>query len=167
MTAASSVPPTLAETFAGANGGYQTTQFYNGAYVDPSDPDLAMGGLQDNASTIYRGGPEWTRWVLGGDGGWCGIDASNPNRVYATAQFLFIGRSLDGGVSFANVSPNFGNQVAFMAPLVVSPQDALVLYGGTDFLLKSFNGGNQWFRRPGRHADRRQPDPRHGRRPGQ
>lgn len=134
------------ETFAGANGGYQVTQFYNGTVSDPTDPNLAMGGLQDNASAIYRGTGDWQRWVLGGDGGWCAIDPTDPDVVYATAQFLFVGLSLNGGASFSLVSPpDLGGPVAFIAPLLMSPTNPLVLYAGSDFLFKTFNGGGTWF----------------------
>ncbi len=134
------------ETFAGANGGYQSQQFYNGSVSYPTEPNLAMGGLQDNASAIYRGDNHWTRWVLGGDGGWCAIDHTNPNIVYATAQFLFVGRSNDGGVSFFDVSPpNLGGPVAFIAPFVMSPTDPQVLYAASNYVFKSFDGGGVWF----------------------
>lgn len=134
------------ETFAGANGGYQSQQFYNGSFCSPTDPDLAMGGLQDNASAIYRGNGNWTRFVFGGDGGWCAIDPTNPDIVYATAQFRFTARSTDGGVNFSLVSPpDLGDEVAFMAPFVMSPTNPSVLYRGTTYLYKSFNGGASWF----------------------
>ena len=133
------------ESFAGANGGYQSTQFYNGSVSYPTNPNLAMGGLQDNGSAIYHGNGVWQRWVLGGDGGWCAIDPTDPLNVYATAQFLFVGRSLDGGNSFFNVSPPSGGPVAFIAPLVMSQTDPDILYGGSSFVFKTFNGGNSWF----------------------
>jgi photosystem II stability/assembly factor-like uncharacterized protein len=133
------------ETYAGANGGYQSQQFYNGSYCSATDSDLAMGGLQDNASVIYRGNGHWTRWVLGGDGGWCAIHPTNPDIVYATAQFLYIGVSTDGGVSFATIGPPDMGPVAFIAPFVMSPTNPSVLYGGNIYLLKSFDGGGVWY----------------------
>jgi len=134
------------ETFAAANGGYQTTQFYNGSWASPTDPDLFMGGLQDNASAIHRSGGAWSRFVLGGDGGWCAIRPDDEDVVYATAQFLFVGRSIDGGQSWVLVSPpDQGGPVAFIAPFVMSPTDPDVLYAGSNYLFKSFDGGDQWF----------------------
>ena len=138
-------------TFEGVNGGYQSQQFYNGSTSHPTDPGLAMGGLQDNASAIYHGSPgAWSRWVLGGDGGWCAIDPTDPDTVYATAQYLFVGRSDDGGVSFSDVSPpDQGGPVAFIAPLLLAPSDPSVLYGGSDHLFRSTNGGSSWSIRNG------------------
>ncbi|MHC4966837.1 MAG: WD40/YVTN/BNR-like repeat-containing protein, partial [Planctomycetota bacterium] len=136
----------LGETYEGVNGGYQSQQFYNGSYCSATDPDLAMGGLQDNASAIYRGGNHWTRWVLGGDGGWCAIDPTDPDIVYATAQFLYVGVSTDGGVNFSLVSPpDLGGPVAFIAPFVMSPTNPLVLYAGSNYFFKSFDGGDEWY----------------------
>ncbi len=134
------------ETYAGANGGYQSQQFYNGSYCSATNPDLAMGGLQDNASAIYRGNGNWSRFIFGGDGGWCGIDPTNPNIVYATAQFRFTARSTDGGLNFSQISPpDLGGEVAFMAPFVIAPNDSSILYRGSSYLFKSFDGGSNWF----------------------
>jgi photosystem II stability/assembly factor-like uncharacterized protein len=134
-------------TFEGVNGGYQTTMFYNGSVSSATDPNLALGGLQDNATVIYRGHPDgrWTRGVLGGDGGWGAIDATNPDVIYATAQFLLVGKSTDGGVGFSIVSPpDLGGPVVFMAPILMSPTDSQVLYAGSSYLFRTPNGGNQW-----------------------
>lgn len=134
-------------TFEGVNGGYQTTQFYNGSVSYATDPNLAMGGLQDNASVIYRGHPDgrWTRGVLGGDGGWCAIDATNPDVIYGTAQNLFVAKSTDGGVDFSNISPpDLGGPVAFMAPILLSPTDSQVLYAGDSYLFRTPDGGSLW-----------------------
>ncbi len=137
-------------TYEALNGGYQTSQFYNGFTSDPNDPNLAMGGLQDNASAIYRGTNAWDRWVLGGDGGWSAIDPTAPNVVYATAQNLFVGRSTNGGVSFSTISPpNLGGPIAFIAPFVQAPSNPQVLYGGSSYLFRSINGGNSWSTRFG------------------
>ena len=132
-------------SFEGVNGGYQTQQFYNGSTNHPTNPDLAMGGLQDNATVIYRGNGDWDRWVLGGDGGWGAIDPTNEDIVYTTAQFLFVGRSNNGGSSFFGISPgNPGGPVAFIAPFILSSENPDVLYGGTSFVHKSTNGGSSW-----------------------
>lgn len=134
------------QTFESVNGGYQSTQFYNGTVSHAASANLSMGGLQDNGSAIYRGGGQWARWILGGDGGWCAIDANNPNVVFATAQWLYVGRSTNGGASFSVVSPPaLGGPVAFIAPLLMSPTNAQVLYAGSSYLFKTFNGGGLWY----------------------
>jgi photosystem II stability/assembly factor-like uncharacterized protein len=134
------------ETFAGLNGGYQTTQFYNGTVSSPTDPDFYMGGLQDNSSAIYRGGPEWQAHLLGGDGGWCAVNRVNQNIVYATAQWLLVGRSVNGGNNWLWVSPpDLGGPVAFLAPIVISRPNPQILYAGSNYVFKTFDGGNLWY----------------------
>jgi photosystem II stability/assembly factor-like uncharacterized protein len=134
------------QTFEGVNGGYQSQQFYNGFTSYPTDANLAMGGLQDFSSAVYRGAGQWQRWVYGGDGGWTAIDSRNPDVMYATAQFLSVAKSVDGGVSFFDISPpNLGGPVAFIAPFVMSPSDSDLLYAGSNYLFKSFDGGNLWY----------------------
>jgi len=132
------------QTFSGANGGYQSQQFYNGFASSPSDPNLAIGGLQDFSSAIYRGTPAWDRWVFGGDGGWAAIDADDPNTLYATSQRLNVGRSTNGGTFFFNISPPGLGESAFIAPLVMSPVDSDTLFGGTSFLYKTIDRGSSW-----------------------
>jgi hypothetical protein len=133
------------ETFEGVNGGYQTQQFYNGSTNYATDPNLAMGGLQDNSTTIYRGSGDWDRGVLGGDGGWGAIDPTDSSIVYATAQFLYIAKSVNDGVNFTYIAPsNPGGPVAFISPFLISQEDPQVLYGGTSYMHRSFDGGNSW-----------------------
>jgi photosystem II stability/assembly factor-like uncharacterized protein len=146
------------DTYEGVNGGYQTQQFYNGSYCSATDPDLAMGGLQDFASAIYRGDGVWARWVKVGDGGWCAIHPDDPDLVYATTQNLSIGRSTNGGQSFSNISPpNLGGPRAFISPFVMAPSNPAVLYGGTSFLFRSPDGGTHWQARNGGAAIDGQP----------
>ena len=61
------------------NQGYNTIQFYACA-VHPDDPDIYIGGTQDNGTHLFRTpGVNSTREVTGGDGGFCHIDRDNPN----------------------------------------------------------------------------------------
>ena len=48
-------------SFVGLNGGYTTTQFYNGFSNAAADSLLAMGGMQDNFTAIWEGSPAWRR----------------------------------------------------------------------------------------------------------
>jgi photosystem II stability/assembly factor-like uncharacterized protein len=133
------------QTFEGVNGGYQSQQFYNGFTSYATDPDLAMGGLQDFSSAIYRGDGQWQRWVYGGDGGWAAIDATDPDVVYATAHELRVAKSTDGGVSFTDITPGSSGPVAFIAPFVMSPTDSQLLYAASSYLFKSFDCGGIWY----------------------
>jgi photosystem II stability/assembly factor-like uncharacterized protein len=133
------------ETFEGCNGGYQTTQFYNGFSSSQRDSNLAIGGLQDNSTVIYKGTVAWSLGHIGGDGGWAAIDPSNDQVLYGTAQFLYMNKSLTGGRSWLNISPPGGNRITiFEAPFVVGFDNPNIIYAGRDLIYKSVNGGTQW-----------------------
>jgi photosystem II stability/assembly factor-like uncharacterized protein len=135
----------LGETYSGVNGGYQTQQFYNGSSSSPTDPNRCMGGLQDNNSAIYVGNNDWARGVFGGDGGWCALHPTDADIVYATLQFLYVGRSLNGGVNFSVINPPaLPGPAAFISPFLMSPADSNVLYGGESYLFRSPDGGDGW-----------------------
>ena len=134
------------ETFEGVNGGYQSQQFYNGSMSHPTSHNLAIGGLQDSGSAMYLGSGRWKRWLYGGDGGWSAIHPTNQEIIYATSQWLSVGRSTDGGETFTDISPpNSGGPVAFIAPILISPTNPDTLYAGSNLLFKTFNGGTDWF----------------------
>src|SRR5947207_6172760 len=59
------------------NSRLSITQFYKGA-VDPTGANvLALGGAQDEFTSLYTGDTAWTM-VGGGDGGDCAISATDP-----------------------------------------------------------------------------------------
>jgi hypothetical protein len=126
------------ETFEGCNGGYQTVQFYNGFSCSQQDSFLAMGGLQDNGTIIYRGTTTWDKFVVGGDGCWTAIGATNDNLLFASYQYLSVNKSTNGGRNWREVNiPDFGNQVVFVALYVLGVDNLNVIYAGQ-------NGGYTW-----------------------
>ncbi len=80
------------ETWAGRNGGYQTQQFYANLGTSSTNPDLAIGGMQDNSTAVYEGDPSWRR-VLGGDGECAGINPENDQIMYGSYQYLSLLKS--------------------------------------------------------------------------
>ncbi len=136
-------------SFETCNGGYQTTQFYHGFASSQRDSTLAIGGLQDNASAIFKGSTTWSRWHLvltRGDGGWAAIDPRDDRVMYASNWFLNLYKSFDGGDSWTAIFPPIqaSNTSAFEAPAVLGVDDPDVLYGGREFIYKSTDGGNTW-----------------------
>jgi hypothetical protein len=130
--------------FSGVNGGYQTTQFYNGFSSAVSDPDLAMGGMQDNATAIYEGTVAWRR-VIGGDGCWTALHPTNLLIMYGESQYLGLRRSTNGGVNFSQVTSGIGPETpAFVAPYLLSPASPTVMYAGTTRVYRSTNGASSW-----------------------
>ncbi|MEL7020067.1 MAG: T9SS type A sorting domain-containing protein [Bacteroidota bacterium] len=137
------------KTWAGRNGGYQTQQFYANFANSTTNPDLAIGGMQDNATAIYLGDGNWKR-VVGGDGMSAAIDPRDDSRMYASYQNLNVIPSFDGGerFSFSNrwrISHQINNeQVAFNGPYELAPSNPDVVYAGAQRLHRSDDAGETW-----------------------
>jgi len=132
-------------TFAGRNGGYQTQQFYANFGNSTTDPQWAIGGMQDNSTAIYSGLLSWTR-VLGGDGQCAAIQPGNDQVLFGSSQYLNMYRSDDGGQSFQYITTQeINNQnKAFNGPFEIAPSDPLTMYAGAQSLFRSHDAGNTW-----------------------
>ena len=131
-------------SFRSANAGLQTTQFYNGFSVSDTDPNLALGGLQDNSTSLFNGTGAWSR-EIGGDGSWSAINQINNNTIYGSSQNLRIRRSDNQGVSWINRSPTLNNDnPLFIAPYVVSKSSPSILYAGATKLYRSDDFADSW-----------------------
>ncbi len=84
------------------NQSLNITQFYAIA-LHPNDPNLLLGGTQDNGTNRYNGDLNWFH-SRDGDGGAALIDQSNPQVMYHT----FINRNNAGGAS-----PVIGPEISF------------------------------------------------------
>ncbi|MCK9409308.1 MAG: T9SS type A sorting domain-containing protein [Bacteriovoracaceae bacterium] len=131
------------ETFEGRNGGYQTTQFYNGFSSSHLDSLLAIGGMQDNSTAIYKGSVAWTR-VIGGDGCMTAMSPTSKDTMYGTYQYLTLLRSENGGVSFNYIPVPTSNFTNFIGPYALAESHPKILYAGRDVIFKSTNGGTNW-----------------------
>jgi hypothetical protein len=133
------------DTFTGQNGGYVTSQFYQGFSNSGSDSALAMGGMQDNFTAIYEGGPAWRR-VIGGDGSWTAINPLDDGIRYGSAQGLQLFRSVDGGADWQGISPpqQGGDVTAFIAPYVLAPSLPTRIYAARSRVYRSDSGGSGW-----------------------
>lgn len=131
--------------FRSLNGHYVTTQFYNGFSNSASDAALAMGGLQDNFTAIYRGSEAWER-VIGGDGCQTAIHPSDDDKMYAEYQYLAMLRSSDNGANWDYIEPPdmAGDVSPFVGPFVLSPSSPTVLYAGRSRVYKSTDEGTNW-----------------------
>jgi len=143
-------------TFRNLNNNYITTQFYPGFSSSPTDPNFAIGGLQDNGTTFYTGSPNWIPWVTYGDGGYSAIDRLNENIVYTSSQFLFVYRTEDRFQTAENwrlATPyryntlegkrhGEGEHAAFIAPFVLAGHG--IIYSATNYIYRSNDGGETW-----------------------
>jgi photosystem II stability/assembly factor-like uncharacterized protein len=133
-----------ASTWSNRNQTLSITQFYRGA-AHPTNVTSAFGGTQDNGSLSYENSLDWFRSV-GGDGGYAAIDFNAPNNVYATTQDLGIVRSTTGPRgSFSSATSGIGGEPRqFIAPMVMSPNQAQTLFAGTTRMYRSINGAVSW-----------------------
>lgn len=133
------------ETWEGRNGGYQSQQFYAVFACSPTNPNLAMGGLQDNASAIYVGDDSWVR-VIGGDGMGAAINPEDNDVLYGSWQRLNLLRSDNGGQNFSYITPPTADSETrnFNSPFILDPQFPDMIYAGAERLHRSLNRGNSW-----------------------
>jgi photosystem II stability/assembly factor-like uncharacterized protein len=136
------------------NGNLNTIQF-EGIALHPTDPNIALGGSQDNGTSKFSGDLGWTL-VEGGDGGFVKYSQTDTNRVYHQAPILSFGtsgffrRSDDDGTTWISKvngitdNDNTGNLQNFYAPFVVDPGNGdRVLYGARH-VWETTNGGDSW-----------------------
>lgn len=134
-------------SYYGCNGGYQSTQFYNGFSNSYTDTALALGGLQDNATARYEGTTAW-RKVYGGDGFWCAFSSASNSTAYISYTYAALQKSNDGAINnFSSISPPGGgssSSYCFSSPYVVCKSNPQVMYVAGTTLYKSTVGGGSW-----------------------
>ena len=107
------------------------TQFI-GIALDPTNPDIAYGGSQDNGTAIFHDVPGWS-FSAAGDGGFVRVDPSNPNKVYHESNGISLQRSDDGGApdTWFDVTSgiNAGDPHLFYVPYVYPAHPNRLLFG--------------------------------------
>ncbi len=134
------------ETYYSCNGGYVTTQFYNGFGNSYQDSIFCIGGLQDNRAAFYQGTVAWYKTYVG-DGFWCAVNSLNHNTCYTEYTYGDMDRSLNGGVSWNGVAPpNAGSSsfYCFSTPFVACRSNPGIMYVGGQSVYKSLIGGGSW-----------------------
>ena len=125
-------------TWINTNATLTVTQNYNIA-LHPIDPNRVIGGTQDNG-TVERmiDDPDWPQ-ILAGDGGFAAYDFNDPDvRQYVTYVYLSVYRLENGGATYIS-GPWGGDPKNFIAPLVMDPNDARTLLGGTNRIWRTHN----------------------------
>jgi len=149
--------------------GIRATQFYN-VELDMARPFRAYGSVQDAGSfrvAVTSGATAgvyppraWDRRAPGGEGSQHAIDPSNPNLVYSHG---FYGNFTRTDVSpVARVSTDIRppsnpgeppQRAQWMAPIVLSPHDANIVYAGYQVVYRSRDRGTTWDRISGDLTD--------------
>lgn len=98
------------ETWTNLSEGLCIRQFYRIA-CSQTDPDIYMGGSQDNGTSVYSGG-HWHEW-LGADGMECAVNQTNNQIIYGTSQFgTFYKSNTCGNNGGQNITqPGSGNWI--------------------------------------------------------
>lgn len=126
------------------------SQFYTLA-VHPTNPNVILGGTQDNASPYSSG--DLANWKNpgAGDGAGCVINPQNPLVQYNSSQYHGITRTNDGWVnSFVNISPDLtGQSVPFIGRLAIDPNNPRYVYANANFLNRYDAQTNAWTYRVG------------------
>lgn len=128
------------------NNNYAVTQFYHG--VPMPDGRAYFGGTQDNGTLLGTDerGSNWIE-ILGGDGGYCAVDPTNPNILYAETQRGDLYKSTNGGQSFFRITTGLNDGgLLFITPFIMDPSDPRRLWTGGQYLWRTTTGGNLWER---------------------
>lgn len=134
-----------ANTWINCNDGLEITQFYSLA-LHPTDPDLILGGTQDNGALIYRGSEVWPQ-VIAGDGGPVLFEFDSPNIFYTTYIAQNPTYKWDDGAFLDEVTGPWAGvdrASAFLGPMVSDPHVADAVMTGTQRVWRTVNSGNSW-----------------------
>ncbi len=118
------------QSWINTNATLTVTQNYNIA-LHPTDTNQVMGGTQDNGTVARESSSNAWPQVLSGDGGFLAYDFDTPTRTYMTYVFLTVYRRTMQGMAEIT-GPWDSDPAAFIAPLVMDPNDAHTLVGGTN-----------------------------------
>ncbi|MFZ1756707.1 MAG: hypothetical protein WAU10_23345, partial [Caldilineaceae bacterium] len=137
-------------TWTSRNTNLATLQF-TGIAVDPTNPAIIQGGLQDNNKAFTLNGGSTSGWtaVDVGDGGAAAIDPFEPGIWYGTRFRISFQRNNQGSAQtgfwpFLNSGIDQQDRSLFYIPLAVDTATQGVLYLGTFRVYKTTNRGDQW-----------------------
>jgi len=129
------------QTFTNIWDGLQIMQFYRIAGI-ASNPDLIVGGAQDNGSNVYSGNTNILH-IYGADGMDCAVDYNTPNTVYFATQNGGFRKSTNGGNTSFGIKPP-GGTGTWVTPYGMDATNPNIIYGGFTDVYRSANGGSSW-----------------------
>ena len=131
-------------SWASRREGMGTYQFYD-ICVAQSDPDVTLGGTQDNGVPVRDGLDTWLTSNLFADGMVCNISPFDATLVYAESQNGGHVRSTDGGGSWADADNGISGSGAWVTPVDMDPSSDVRLYTESSTgIWRTNSGGNNW-----------------------
>jgi photosystem II stability/assembly factor-like uncharacterized protein len=137
--------PDRGDSWQFVGDGLENVLFYDLA-LSATQPEIAIGGTQDNGTALYDGSSTAWKEILGGDGGTVAIDPSNGSVMYAMNQYAStIAQSTDGGISFHNIADGLPTgAVGFNLHFQVHPTATNILLASTGSLWWTQQPGTPW-----------------------
>ena len=136
-------------SYVSLNKALGITQFYKADY-HPTNPNILVGGAQDNAAPTSSG--SLSHWINpgGGDGAGCAINPKSPGIQYVSSQYLGIYHTTDTWQTEDYISPDFGSDtISFIAPMTLDPTHPNLLYVGTNYVWRWDETTKAWTGRLG------------------
>ncbi len=129
-------------TWNDISNGLQISQFYKFSN-SAVDPNLIVGGCQDN-STKIKDGSTWSMLYPNGDGMECIIDHNDAN-IYVSGPNGKISR-LEDGAGASDISANIPGTPSgsWVTPYAIHPTNSQILYAGYDKVYKTTDRGATW-----------------------
>lgn len=129
------------------NTGLGICQFYAALSIHPDDPNVFIGGLQDNGTVVRNSQTRTWGNYIGGDGGYTALDQLLPSRAFA--QFQGSGnlyRTSNGGSSWSSSGSGIStsDRNAFFSPIEIDPTTSNRILAATYRIYRSTNGGTSW-----------------------
>jgi photosystem II stability/assembly factor-like uncharacterized protein len=126
-------------TYQSRNDDLPIAQFYPGAAIHPTNPNLALGGTQDNATPIYGGSRIWQQLSATGDGMSNAISVVNPDTQWIASGYdMRIYRTRDGGASWNRIDQGiWANCRQFITRLVGCSAADVVITGTCTHIWRS------------------------------
>jgi hypothetical protein len=145
--------PGVTAPWTSENSQLTISQFYKGAVDATGANVLALGGAQDEFTSLYTGNPDWPM-ILGGDGGDCAISTADPLHNWAVsadtttddhffANQVQIFRTKNAGLDFDDGADDILDGLPFSSQFYVhfekAPYNDDLLIAGTATLWRCTN----------------------------
>jgi uncharacterized repeat protein (TIGR01451 family) len=128
------------------NGNLEITTL-RGIALDPTNPDVAYAGSQDNGTEKFTDNRAWNLSDVG-DGGIIRVDPNNTSTLYHTRNTAFFFVSTTGGVpaftSWTLRNTGLTGNTDFVAPIVIDPNNSNRVLFGNNVLRVTTNQGMAW-----------------------